>query len=180
MNVRNKKQLLPYIGLPVLAVLLFLLRHGQELSVYLLLHEVLLVFGYVAAAGDLRTMCIPNCLVVAMFGAWVVVMVPQLFLQTEIAVAVCLSGLVGAAMSGILLLVVYLVSRKGLGGGDVKFMAVSGLYLGAADVLPALLYGAVLSALVGAVMVLLKKISMRDAIPLVPFLFAGMLFVMFM
>ena len=83
-------------------------------------------------------------------------------------------------MSGILLLVVYLVSRKGLGGGDVKFMAVSGLYLGAADVLPALLYGAVLSALVGAVLVLLKKISMRDAIPLVPFLFAGMLFVMFM
>lgn len=179
MDIRNKKQWVPYLGIPVLAALLFVLRRNVELPINLLLYEVLLVFGYVAAVGDLREMRISNRLVGAMLCAWIVVMVPQLFLQTEVAIATSISSLIGAAMSGILLLVVYIVSRKGLGGGDVKFMAVSGLYLGADGVLPSMLYGAVLSALVGLGLILLKKIGMRDAIPLAPFLFAGMLIVMF-
>ena len=124
-------------------------------------------------------MRISNRLVGAMFCAWVLVMVPQLYLQTETAVVILISGLIGAVLCGILMLVVYMVSRRGLGGGDVKFMAVSGLYLGADGVLPAMLYGAILSAVVGLSLVLLKKIGMRDAIPLAPFLYAGMLIVMF-
>ena len=170
--------MLPYIGLPVLAILLLVLRWETENPVRLLLYEVLLVFGYVAAVGDLREMRIPNRLVGTMLGAWVLVMVPQLFLRTEVAIATAFSALVGALMSGVLLLVVYLVSRKGLGGGDVKFMAAAGLYLGADGVLPAMLYGAMLSALVGLCLVLGKKIGMRDAIPLAPFLYLGMLIVM--
>ena len=179
MEVQNRKQLIPYLGIPVLVGLLFILRREVEMPINLLLHEVLLVFGYIAAVGDLREMRISNRLVGVMLCAWILVMVPQLFLQTEVAIAISISSLIGAAMSGILLLVVYIVSRKGLGGGDVKFMAVSGLYLGADGVLPAMLYGAVLSALVGLGLILLKKIGMRDAIPLAPFLFAGMLLVMF-
>ena len=77
-----------------------------------------------------------------------------------------------------LFLAVYLVSRKGLGGGDVKFMAASGLYLGV-DVLPAMFYGSVLSAAAGLGLLLAKKIGRRDAIPLAPFLFAGILIVLF-
>lgn len=179
MKVQNRKQMIPYIGIPVLAALLFALRRESEKPIILLLYEVLLVFGYVAAVGDLREMRVSNRLVGALFCAWVLVMVPQLYLQTETATVVLISGFVGAVLCGILMLVVYMVSRKGLGGGDVKFMTVSGLYLGAANVLPAMLYGAILAAAVGLGLVLLKKIGMRDAIPLAPFLYAGMLIVMF-
>ena len=124
MEVRSKKQLVPYIGIPVLAALLFAVRRGTDMPLTLLLHEVLLVFGYIAAVGDLREMRSSNRRVGAMLCAWILVMVPQLFLQTEIAIATSISALIGALMSGVLLLVVYLVSRKGLGGGDVKFMTV--------------------------------------------------------
>ena len=179
MNAENRKRMIPYAGIPALGVLLFILRRESEIPIILLLYEVLLVFGYVAAVGDLRAMRISNRLVGAMFCAWVLVMVPQLYLQTETAVVILISGLIGAVLCGILMLVVYMVSRRGLGGGDVKFMAVSGLYLGADGVLPAMLYGAILSAVVGLSLVLLKKIGMRDAIPLAPFLYAGMLIVMF-
>ena len=72
-----------------------------------------------------------------------------------------------------------MVSRKGLGGGDVKLMAVSGLYLGAGSVLPAMLYGSVLAAVTAGVLIALKKIGRKDAIPLVPFLYAGMLITVF-
>lgn len=172
------KTILPYAGLPVLAVLLFLLNREKEESVVLLLQEILLVFGYVAALGDLREMRVPNRLVAAMLGIWILVMVPQLFLRTEKTVLLLIGSAIGAVLSGVLFLVVYLVSRKGLGGGDVKLMTVSGLYLGVGDILPAMLYGSILAAAAGLILILAKKIGPRDAIPLVPFLFVGMLLAM--
>ena len=61
----------------------------------------------------------------------------------------------------------------------MKLMAVSGLYLGADGVLPAMLYGSVLSALAAILLILCKKIERKDTIPLVPFLYAGMLVTVF-
>ena len=58
-------------------------------------------------------------------------------------------------------------------------MAVAGLYLGFGGVLPAMLYGSVLSALTALVLIALKKIKPRDSIPLVPFLYVGMMLTMF-
>ena len=110
-----------------------------------------------------------------MVGTWVLIIVPQLFFQTEKAIAIMISDLIGFVMGGLLFLIVYLVSRKGLGGGDVKLMAASGLYLGFRNVLPAMLYGSVLSSVFAIVLILAKKIGRKDAIPLVPFLYIGML-----
>lgn len=178
MNGTKWKAILPYAGIPVLMLLLFLLNSKKEESVILLLQEILLFFGYVAALGDVREMRVPNRLVAAMLGVWVLVMVPQLFLRTEKTVLLMISAVIGAVLSGGLFLVVYMVSRKGLGGGDVKLMTVSGLYLGIGDVLSAMLYGSILAAAAGLILILTKKIGPRDAIPLVPFLYAGMLLAM--
>lgn len=169
---------LPYAGLPVLMLTLWCVRREQSGGV-LLLREVLLAFGYAASLQDLREKRVPNSLILSMLGAWVVVIVPQLLLHTELALVLLLSGLIGFFMGGLLFLMVYLVSRRGLGGGDVKLMAVSGLYLGAGGVLPAMLYGSVFSAVTAIVLIALKRIGRRDAIPLVPFLYAGMLITVF-
>lgn len=169
---------LPYAGLPVLMLTLWCVRREQAVGV-LLLREVLLAFGYAASLQDLREKRVPNSLILSMLGAWVVVIVPQLLLHTEQALVLLLSGLIGFFMGGLLFLMVYLVSRRGLGGGDVKLMAVSGLYLGAGGVLPAMLYGSVFSAVTAIVLIALKRIGRRDAIPLVPFLYAGMLITVF-
>lgn len=172
------KTVFPYVGIPVMVLLLFLLNKEKEEPIILLLQEILLVFGYIAALGDYREMRVPNRLVAMMFGVWILVMVPQLFLQTEKTIVLLISAVIGAVLSGALFLAVYAISKKGLGGGDVKLMAVSGLYLGVGDVLPAMLYGSVLAAIVGLVLILIKKIGLRDAIPLVPFLYVGMLLAM--
>lgn len=178
MKKTDWKTALPYAGIPVLALLLFLLNREIEEPVILLMQEIVLVFGYIAAWGDCREMRVPNRLVAAMFSVWVLVMVPQLFLRTEKAVLLLISSAIGAVLSGALFLVVYMVSRRGLGGGDVKLMTVSGLYLGVGDILPAMLYGSVLAAVAGLTLILIKKIGPRDAIPLVPFLYIGMLLAM--
>lgn len=179
MNKAKLKQGIPYIGLLVLMATLLVWKYVQLDGLEILLREVLVVFCYVAAVGDIREKKVPNRLVGAMLGAWVLIMVPQLFFQTELAIYLLLSGAIGFLMAGIVFLGVYLISKKGLGGGDVKLMAVAGLYLGYDKVMPAMLYGAVLAAVVGIILILAKKIGRKDAIPLVPFLLIGILTVSF-
>ncbi len=179
MKDRRSYGILPYAGLPILMAGLWLAKRDGLSAPVLLLREVLLAFGYAASLGDLWEKRVPNALLGMMLGAWVLVIMPQLFWQTERALVLLVSGIIGFLLGGILFLTVYLVSRKGLGGGDVKLMAVSGLYLGADGVLPAMLYGSVLSALAAILLILCKKIERKDTIPLVPFLYAGMLVTVF-
>ena len=90
-----------------------------------------------------------------------------------------LQSLAGGLVLGLAALVVYLLSRKGLGGGDVKFLAAAGLYLTVGPGLTAVILGTVLSAVTALVLMALRKLSVRDAIPLIPFLYAGILTVAF-
>ena len=173
-----KKEIVCWLPLVPLAGFVLALRVGHMEGVSLLMWELLLAFGYGASLWDLRQRRVPNQLVGGMLGAWVLVLVPQLFFQTEQALVTLISGGVGFLLAGMVFLVVYLISRKGLGGGDVKFMSASGLYLGAGCVLPAMLYGCILSAVTGVALLAMKKIGRKDAIPLVPFLYVGMVLTM--
>ncbi|MBR2131659.1 MAG: prepilin peptidase [Oscillospiraceae bacterium] len=175
MSTWNWKRHLPYVGvlIPVLTVLL--LQWGQLEAFEMLVCQLLVLFGYFAMLYDLREKRVPNRLIGMMLGAWILIVVPQLFYQTESTLLFLLEGIVGFLIGGVLFLVVYVVSRKGLGGGDVKLMAVSGLYLGVDGILPTMLYGSVLASIYGISLLLLKKIDKGDSIPLVPFLYIGML-----
>lgn len=163
-----------YAGLPILCLLLWWLQRDRLDLLRLTLREIVLIFGYIAAVGDGRRKIVPNRLILCMLGVWWLMIVPQLLLQTERTIAVMVSGVLGLLISGILLLLVYWLSRKGLGGGDVKFMAVSGLYLGIDLVLSTMLIGSLLAAITGILLIALKKIQKSDAIPLIPFLYVGM------
>ena len=169
------KKWLPYSGMLLLGTVLAIVQWNRLDKVELLLRLLLTGFGYVAAIQDMKEKRVPNRLVTAMLGGWVLVMMPSLFMRTEESLFLLFSGVVGFLLAGFIFLTVYLVSRKGLGGGDVKLMAVSGLYLGFNGVLPAMLYGSVLAALVSLTLIVMKKITPKDSIPLVPFLYVGMM-----
>lgn len=108
--------MLPYAGVPLLEAVLWWLRRGGD-PAETLLHGALLALGYLAAIGDLREKRIPNRLVATMLGVWILILVPQLFLRTEHGLWLLVNGLVGFLLAGVLFLVVYLVSRGGLGAG---------------------------------------------------------------
>lgn len=173
------RKALPYLGIPVLLLALFLLRGWRTEPLQLLMWGALITFGYLAAMGDFLNKRVPNRLVGWMAAAWALIMMPQLFFRTEEALRFLISGGLGFLMGGGLFLLVYFVSRGGLGGGDVKLMAAAGLYLGFQDVLQVMLYGSILAALTGGGLILMKKIDRKDAIPLVPFLYAGILLTVF-
>ena len=175
----KKYPILIYIGIPVIGAMLLLLRTGRTDSFVILKYELLIMFGHITAVLDFRSRKIPNKLILAMIAAWVLIITPKLFYDIDTAILMLSDSLLGFAVGGGIFMLVYLVSRKGLGGGDVKFMAAAGLYIGYYGILPAMLCGTISAALAGLALILLKKIGRKDTIPLVPFLYAGILITIF-
>lgn len=174
--MKTPEKPLDYLALPViLAAYLGLKSGGQAPTQLLLLRLVLLTLCYAAAVTDLRRQRVDNRLVAALGIAWVLILAPLVLVDPEGALTMGGTGLAGFLLAGAVLLLVYFVSRKGLGGGDVKLMTVAGLYLGYDGALSALLYGSVLAALSALVLILGKKMTAKDTIPLVPFLYVGIL-----
>lgn len=68
-----------------------------------------------------------------------------------------------------------LVTRGGIGGGDVKLVAVSGLYVGFPGIMYATLYGFALASLYSIVLMMMKKLSKKDFIPFGPFISIGVI-----
>lgn len=179
MKKPTKKQIALFLLLAALMAALAIIRYASLSTLDLLLRECLLALGFLAALSDGTTRLIPNKLVLGMAGCWVLLFMPHLLLHTAATVPALIDSLVGAVMGGVVFLTVYLASRHGLGGGDVKFMTAAGLYLGLSGVMPTMLVGSVLAALWGGFLILTKRMDKKGAIPLVPFLYVGIVLTSF-
>ena len=133
----------------------------------------IILFAVAATVFDIKTRRIPNWLVLGMFGVWLLLLIHEFSTSPCNAPAELLDCALGFLVGGGIFMLVYIISHKGLGGGDVKFMAAAGLYLGLSSTIPAILYGTILAALTGLVLILLKKITKKDKLPLAPFLLVG-------
>lgn len=87
--------------------------------------------------------------------------------------------LIGIFACGLPLLVIALVIRGGMGGGDVKFAFAAGLFLGWQHSLLALFIAFVTGAVFGLVYMLITKKDGKSPIPFAPFLSLGMVISMF-
>jgi leader peptidase (prepilin peptidase)/N-methyltransferase len=66
-----------------------------------------------------------------------------------------------------------LTGREGMGGGDVKLLAMIGAFLGWRAIPVTLMIGSLVGSLVGAALILLRGRDARNPIPFGPFLAAG-------
>lgn len=81
----------------------------------------------------------------------------------------------GFVVGLVIMLGIYLISRGGLGEGDVKLTPCLGLWLGFENTLVALLLAFVIGAIIGLAYMRLKNKKMNFAIPFGPFLCLGAL-----
>jgi Type II secretory pathway, prepilin signal peptidase PulO and related peptidases len=79
----------------------------------------------------------------------------------------------GGLLAGGLLLVIASVARGGLGGGDIKFAAALGLWLGWQLALLTLCLAFLIGGAVGALLLVLRLKGPKDFIPYGPFIAAG-------
>ena len=149
--------LLCYWRLPLLARLLPALALGS----------VLIASSFIDAEYSI----IPNGLV--LFGAAVGAAASALF-----GMPAWRDALLGAVLGGAPLFLIDVVSRMvlrkdGMGGGDVKLMAMAGLFLGSTLSLLALVLAVVAGGVVGAVLLLTRRIERGSYFPFGPFLAVG-------
>lgn len=180
MDKERMKSLLPYIGIPILLIAFLVIRWKSMSGFELLQGELLLGIGYFAVVSDIREKRISNQLVLTLLAAWFLSIFPQLSVGVDRFLELLGAAALGFAVGGGLFLAVYLISRGGLGGGDVKFMATAGLYMGMTGILQSMLLGSTLAALCGLTLIALKKIGKKDTIPLMPFLYVGILATLFL
>jgi Flp pilus assembly protein protease CpaA len=87
---------------------------------------------------------------------------------------VLLPSFIGSLVGGGILLLIMLISRKGLGAGDIKLFAVIGFFVGsAANVLSCLFYTSLLLILFCFTGMILRKIKAKDLFPMAPFILSG-------
>lgn len=81
-----------------------------------------------------------------------------------------IGSLIGLLIGGGFLLLVALVSRGGMGGGDIKLMGVLGFWLGWKLTIVAMLISFITGALLSALLLLFKIKGRKDVIPFGPFI----------
>lgn len=86
-----------------------------------------------------------------------------------------LNGLIGGIAVTLVLLLVFCITKGGLGLGDVKLFGCVGIYLGFEDTFSALLTASVLSGLFSFVLICINRDNKKREIPFAPFILVGTL-----
>ena len=84
-----------------------------------------------------------------------------------------LTSLLGILLGGVFFYLIALVSKGGMGGGDIKLIAMIGAFLGWQGAFFTILSGALLGSLVGVSLMVMGKKGRKDKVPFGPFLSVG-------
>ena len=152
----------------VLALLLFL-QFGLTLTflIFFIFTAVLIVITFI----DLDHQIIPD--IITLPG------IPIFFLLAIFGVKIpwmeALIGLLigGGVLFAIALVYEFLTKREGMGGGDIKLLAMIGGFLGWKSLIFVLLFSSFSGAIVGLTAMVIKKQDMKYAVPFGPFLSAA-------
>jgi leader peptidase (prepilin peptidase) / N-methyltransferase len=118
--------------------------------------------------SDIHYMVIPDKILLVFAGLF-------LFERILWPLAPWWDSLVGALVGFVLLLIIALVSKGGMGGGDIKLYALIGFVLGVKLVLLSFFLSTLYGAVVGGTALLLRIVKRRQPIPFGPFIVAGTL-----
>ncbi len=122
---------------------------------------------------DLKLMVIPNKAVLAMLIAVVIMLVTEAIVDFDTFYGEIIWSFIGVVVMGGIFLAVKLISKNGVGMGDVKLVSVLALYLDFSGIVGALFWAMALMIIVGIVLMLLKKAKLKTRLAMAPFVFFG-------
>ena len=163
----------------VLSCLLNVMLFRQTEYGWLAAVNFAVVYTVVLISGIIDFYChkIPNFVLFAGVGVRILILLLMVFLYREIFVNELIMSLVGCIASLLVMLLISILSKQGIGYGDVKLYACLGLYLGIIDTYYVLFYAVLLAALYAAYVLLSKKGDRKTRIPFGPFTYLGFVLV---
>lgn len=145
-----------YFNIPITIILFILLmflafqKSGAQLSV-IVVTGLLSIILLLISQSDIKGNQIPNLYIVLLF---VPIIIEIIFVGTVSNT----ERLVGFLLMAIPLTTVKMIKPNGIGGGDIKLLALSGLLLGY-DVIAALLIGSILAGVVNIFLLIIGKVK---------------------
>ncbi|MEC0304201.1 prepilin peptidase [Terribacillus saccharophilus] len=133
---------------------------------------VLVSMAAILFVTDMRFMLIPNKILIFFLPLFII-------LRIITPLNPWWDSIIGAAVAFVLLFLVILFSRGGMGGGDLKLFVVLGVVLGWKGVLLTFFLSAVIGAVVSLVLLSLKVLKRKQAIPFGPYILLGALITYF-
>ena len=124
---------------------------------------------------DLKEKSIPNELIITGIVFWAMLTLVEIFIAHTSWQQLLLFSLTGAGVCGGVLFVIALIVKSALGMGDVKMFFVIGLLYGLSNTYSILLFSVLVMAIVSIVLLIMKKVTRKTAIPMAPFVAFGFL-----
>ena len=184
-NKEKKGRRKPFLTLPELAVMLSaetaLIRTWQSLgkcswdNMQFQLLYVILVGMTALCIIDYRERIVPNTILLTLLLIYFVIIGCQGIRNMEVVVEALPAIVLGLLFGLITFGLGYLLSHGGMGAGDVKLALVMGLYLTGEYAPGAVFYGCMAGAVYSLIQLFRKKLSRRDQLPFVPFLYVGLI-----
>lgn len=136
---------------------------------------ILISLVFLSALIDAQKKIIPNLIVVTLLVAVILFDLYQIIQNIDNGVVFALSFLIGGGIAFLIFFISMLISRGGVGAGDVKLLTIIGLCTGAAVILDIIFYILLSCFLFSIVMLALRKVKMKDSIPMAPFIYIGLI-----
>lgn len=149
-----------------------MLLNGTD-SVDVLKFAVVICALTLGSITDIKLKLIPNILSIAMIALWLIGTVLDILLFGADFMFEMVSSLIGGLFGGGLLLIGRLISRNGMGMGDVKIMFAVGLLLKFDRTFGLLFWALILSLVVGIGLMIFKKVKKTYTICMAPFFLSG-------
>ena len=144
-------------------VMYFKFGFSLDFIFYSLLSSVLIVVTFIV----LFEMIIPDILVIIILGLSILHKLINYFIGVSPDI---LSSILGLVLAGGLFLAIVLLSRGGMGGGDVTLIAALGFVLGIRFILLTILLSFLLGAIISLFLLATKLKTKKDPIPFGPFI----------
>ena len=176
------KRIPGHTGKIVLFTLLFALSVGLAIALELIYDNSLLcnlrlclMMAMLWPAGiiDAYEMRIPNKLLLAGCVAVFLVSTAECLINPSEMLSETLFRILSSAVVFVVCVLIMLISRGGLGMGDVKLYAVIGLFSGMSGIFTSLFVSLFFSFFAALYLLITKKKQRKDAVPFGPFVLAG-------
>jgi leader peptidase (prepilin peptidase)/N-methyltransferase len=141
--------------------------------VYMFLFSVLLVVTFI----DLSHQIVPD--VITLPGIPLGMLCAATILPVGILNSVMGILIGGGLLWGLAWISPYIFGKEGMGGGDIKLMAMIGAFLGWKPTLLAIMMGALIGSVIGIALIALKMLRRDQYVPFGPFLSLGSVLAMF-
>lgn len=146
-------------------------RVGEPINLLKMLVALVSLTG--CACVDFREKRIPNFFPAIMALSAVILLAIGYCTHQNGAKSYIVSGLISAAGSAVMLSVAALLTKGGIGAGDIKTLSALGLLCGVYTLCETVFVGMALCAVVGIAALATKKKKLQESLPFGPFILVG-------